>query len=405
MDKVEPGPASAVEPAEDPVEDAVAAGEAITQPTLEVMAAPTQAPVAPPLRVSADLRRPFVWGFIATVGGLVAISLGGALASLSTVLIWIGVALFVALALDPIVHWLESHKISRGLSIVIVFVGFALVLGGLLAWIIPAAVTQISQFAAAVPGYITNLQQSDWFISLVNATGQSNLAQTVLDQARSWLSDPANLLKIGGGALAVGTGVINGISGTLIVIVLTLYFLAALRSIKDAAVRVAPAYARPQLREFVDGITEAVGGYVSGMGILAICNAIMSFILLSILGQPFAALLAVLALAVTMIPMIGSVTFWIIASVVTLFTSWWAALIFAVVYFVYMQVEAYVMTPRVMNKAVDIPGSLVLIGALVGGTLLGLLGALVAVPVTASLLMIVQKVFLPKQDAKTVAVL
>ena len=77
-----------------------------------------------------------------------------------------------------------------------------------------------------------------------------------------------------------------------------------------------------------------------------------------------------------------------------------AALIFAAVYFAYMQVEAYVMTPKVMNKAVDIPGSLVLIGALVGGTLLGLLGALVAVPVTASLLMIVNTVFIPRQDAK-----
>lgn len=401
MDKVEPGSASAVEPAEDVAPPA----DGIPEPVIAVAPAPA-APAAPgPLRVSADLRRPFVWGFVATVGGLVAISLGGALASLSTILIWIGVALFIALALDPLVHWLESHKISRALSIVIVFVGFAVLFGGLLAWIIPTAVTQITQFAAAVPGYITDLQQSDWFTSLIATTGQSDLAQTVLDQARSWLSDPANLLKIGGGALAVGTGVINGISGTLIVIVLTLYFLAALRTMKDAAVRVAPAYARPRLREFVDGITEAVGGYVSGMGILAICNAILSFILLTAVGQPFAALLAVLALAVTMIPMVGSVTFWVIATLVTVFTSWWAALIFAVIYFVYMQVEAYVMTPRVMTKAVDIPGSLVLIGAMVGGTLLGLLGALIAVPVTASLLMIVQKVFVPAQDAKTAPVL
>ncbi len=404
MDKVESGS----DPAAEPVVAAVPSVEEITEPVIDVTVVPPTglpASAAHPVRVSADLRRPFVWGFIATIGGLVAIALGGALASLSTILIWIGVALFIALALDPIVHWLESHRISRALSIVIVFVGFAAALGGLLWWVIPTAVTQITQFAASVPGYITNLQQSDWFTSLVATTGQSDLAQNVLNQARTWLSNPANLLAIGGGALAVGTGVINGISGTLIVIVLTLYFLAALRTMKDAAVRLAPAYARRRLREFVDGITEAVGGYVSGMGILAICNAILSFILLSALGQPFAALLAVLALAVTMIPMVGSVTFWVVATVVTVFTSWWAALIFAVIYFVYMQVEAYVMTPRVMTKAVDIPGSLVLIGALVGGTLLGLLGALIAVPVTASLLMIVQKVFLPRQDAKTVQAL
>jgi predicted PurR-regulated permease PerM len=255
-----------------------------------------------------------------------------------------------------------------------------------------------------VPGYINDIQQSDWFTSLIAATGQSDVAQSALAQARAWLSNPANILTLSGGAFAVGAGLVNGVSGTLIVITLTLYFLAALRTMKDAAVRVAPAYARVRVREFVDGITEAVGGYVSGMGILAISNAVMSFILLSLLGQPFAALLAVLALGVTMIPMVGSVIFWLIATTVTLFTSWWAALIFTVVYFIYMQVEAYVMTPRVMNKAVDIPGSLVLIGALVGGTLLGLLGALIAVPVTASLLMIVQKVFLPRQDAKTIPI-
>jgi predicted PurR-regulated permease PerM len=372
-------------------------------PSLEVNETSAQEPRRPGrrLHVLADLSHPFSWGFVATVGGLIAIALGGALVSLSTVLVWIGAALFIALALDPLVRWLERHRMSRGLSIAVVFFTFALLLGGLLALVIPRAVVQISEFAASVPGYITSLQQAEWFQALLASTGQESWYQTLLTQAQTWLSNPANLLTIGGGALSVGTGVVNGISGSLIVMVLTLYFLASLRMMKDAAVRMAPAYARDQMSGFTDRITEAVGGYVSGMGILAICNAVFSFILLSILGVPFASLLAVAALAITMIPMVGPVIFWLLASTVTLFTSVWAGLIFAGVYFAYMQVEAYVMTPRVMTKAVDIPGSLVLIGAMVGGTLLGLLGALVAVPVTASLLMVVQEVFLPKQDAKT----
>ena len=85
-----------------------------------------------------------------------------------------------------------------------------------------------------------------------------------------------------------------------------------------------------------------------------------------------------------------------------LFTSPVGALIFFIVYFIYMQVEAYFLTPKVMSEAVDVPGSLVLIGALVGATLLGLLGALIAVPVTASLLIILKDVYIPKQDAKLV---
>lgn len=355
------------------------------------------------LRVLATLGSPFSWGFLAAAGALVAIWLGNALVSLSTVMVWIGAALFIALALDPMVRWLEARKMGRGLAIAVVFLVFALVLAGVLALVIPTAITQITEFAAAVPSYITALQQSEWLQSLINTTGQASLYDTMFNQARTWLSDPANLFALGGGALSVGTGLVNGITGVLIVMVLTLYFLASLSNIKRAVVVLAPAYSRPRLTGFVSHITESVGGYVSGMAILAICNAIFAFILLSILGVPFASMLAVCALVITFIPMVGPSLFWILGTTVTFFSSWVSGLIFAGVYFAYMQVEAYVMTPRIMTKAVNIPGSLVLIGAIVGGTLLGLLGALVAVPVTASLLMIVQDVFLPRQNAKTVA--
>ena len=90
----------------------------------------------------------------------------------------------------------------------------------------------------------------------------------------------------------------------------------------------------------------------------------------------------------------------LIATVVALFTNPIAALIFAALYLIYMQLEAYVLTPRVMNRAISVPGSLVVIGALVGGTLLGLLGALVAIPITASILLIIKQVLIPRQDAK-----
>ncbi len=367
---------------------------------------PAAEPVAaqrPHRKLLVDLGHPFGWGFTATVGALVALSLAGAISSLSTVLVSIGVALFVALALDPLVRWLETHGMGRGISIGVVFAAFAVILGGVLALVVPTAVVQITAFAKAVPGYISDMQNADWFKGLVALSGSSDMFANLLGQAQAWLSDPANLLAIGGGALAVGTGVVNAISGTLIVLVLTLYFLASLRSMTSALEKLAPAHARPQLAEITEQITESVGGYVSGMAILAFCNAVFAFILMLILNVPFAALLAFLALLITMIPMVGPVLFWLLATAVIMFTSPVSALIFAAVYFAYMQVEAYVMTPKVMNKAVDIPGSLVLIGAMVGGTLLGLLGALVAVPVTASLLMIVNKVFIPRQDAKVQA--
>lgn len=389
-------------------DDETRAAEPVDSPVTEVLAAdgaevivPELPPVSNPVqRVLAQLGQPFSFGLIATLGVLTALALGGMAASLSTIWIYIGVALFLAMALDPLVAWLEKRHMSRGLSITVVFVGFAVVFGGLLAIVIPMAVTHVVAFAQAVPGWITSVQDAEWFKNLLAATGSSTAVADALNQIRAYLSNPSNLLAIGGGALAVGTGIMNGVTGGMFILILTLYFIASLRGMKTAMYRLAPAYARAKVAEITDHITTSVGAYISGMFILALCNAVFSFILLSILGVRFAALLAVLALFITMIPMIGSVTFWVVALTVCLFQSWWVGLVFGVVYFAYMQVEAYVMTPRVMSKQVEIPGSLVIISALVGGTLLGLLGALIAVPVTASLLMIIQKLFIPRQDAK-----
>lgn len=384
----------APDPTDNPVEEVLAAdGAELIVPELPPVQNPLQ-------RVIAHLGQPFSFGLIATLGVLTALGLGSMAASLSTIWIYIGVALFMAMALDPLVGWLEKRHMSRGLSITVVFVGFAVVFGGLLAIVIPMAVGQVVAFAQSVPGWITSVQQAEWFQNLLAATGSQTAVVDALDQVRSYLSNPSNLLAIGGGALAVGSGIMSGITGGMFILILTLYFIASLRGMKTAMYRLAPAYARTKVAEITDHITSSVGAYISGMFILAVCNAVFSFILLSVLGVRFAALLAVLALFITMIPMIGSVTFWLIALSVCLFQSWWVGLVFGLVYFAYMQVEAYVMTPRVMSKQVEIPGSLVIISALVGGTLLGLLGALIAVPVTASLLMIVQKLFIPRQDAK-----
>lgn len=384
----------APDPVDNPVEEVLAAdGAEVIVPELPPVQNPFQ-------RVIAHLGQPFSFGLLATLGVLAALALGSMAASLSTIWIYIGVALFMAMALDPLVAWLEKRKMSRGLSITVVFVGFAVVFGGLLAIVIPMAVSQVVAFAQSVPGWITSIQQAEWFRNLLAATGSETAVADALNQVRSYLSNPSNLLAIGGGALAVGSGIMSGITGGMFILILTLYFIASLRGMKTAMYRLAPAYARAKVAEITDHVTTSVGAYISGMFILAVSNAVFSFILLSLLGVRFAALLAVLALFITMIPMIGSVTFWIIALVVCLFQSWWVGLVFGLVYFAYMQVEAYVMTPRVMSKQVEIPGSLVIISALVGGTLLGLLGALIAVPVTASLLMIIQKLFIPRQDAK-----
>lgn len=353
----------------------------------------------PPRRVRlTSLPRPFAIGFFGTIGALLALVLGIAVTNLSTVLIYIALALFAALGLDPIVRWLEGKGLARTWGILIVVVGFLAAVAAVLMLIIPVVVNQIAQFITDIPNIIFDFEQGEIYAWLQDRFGAS--IPDLLDRLQVFLMNPNNLANIGGGVFQVGVTIVSGISGTIIVVVLTLYFVASLPAIKGGFYRLIPARSRQNAAALTEQITDSVGGYLQGMVILAFCNATLVLILTFFLQLPFPALLAVIAFCITLIPLIGSVLFWIIGSTVALFTSPITALIFAAVYLVYMQIEAYVLTPRVMSRTISIPGSLVVIGALVGGTLLGLLGALIAIPVTASLLLIVKKVVIPRQDAR-----
>lgn len=348
--------------------------------------------------LGVGLQHPFAVGFLLTLGGLVAFALGAAFTDLITIWIYIAFALFAALGLDPLVRRLERAGIGRAWSIVIVYFAFAIVLVGVLWLVIPTVVSQVAQFFRDLPSMITDFQRTEVYLWLREQLGDP--VPALLAEVQKFLSDPANIAAIGGGVFQIGLGIGTALSGLIIVIVLSLYFLATLPEMKKAFYRLLPARNRPIAAELTDEITSSVGGYLSGMVVLAFFNALVTFILFSVLGLPFPLLLAVVSFCITIIPLVGTVLFWGIGSVVALFSDPLSALVFAASYLVYMQLEAYVLTPRVMNKTISVPGSLVVIGALVGGTLMGLLGALVAIPVTASVLLIIKKIVIPRQDAK-----
>jgi predicted PurR-regulated permease PerM len=345
-----------------------------------------------------SISSPFALGFFLTLGGLVAFVLGLAFSNLSTVIIYVVFALFAALGLDPVVRWLEGHNVKRAWGIVIVYLVFALILVGVLLLIIPTVVKQIAQFITDIPQTITAFQNTDFYHWLQDNFGDQ--VGSLLGEVQKFLTNPANIAAIGGGVFQVGVTIATTISGLIIILVLSLYFLASLPVMKESFNRLVPARNRQKAAGMTDEIADSIGGYLMGMVVLAFCNSVVAFILHLTLGLPFPLLMAVVAFCITLIPLIGSVLYWGIATGIALFTGWLPALLFAVLYLVYMQLEAYVLTPRVMNRTISVPGALVVIGALVGGTLLGLLGALVAIPVTASILLIIKQVVIPRQDAK-----
>lgn len=347
---------------------------------------------------SAFLDRPFGTGFFVTLGGLAAIALGMAVSNLSTILIAIAFALFAALGLNPAVRTLQKCGVARGWAITIVYAALALVLTGILLIVLPTVVSQIAEFVKSVPQLISGFQKTDVYAWLVSTFGVD--VNALVSEVQSYLMHADTIATIGKGALQVGGTVAASVSGAIVALVLSLYFLAALPAMKQALARLFPARTRVRVAALTDEIADSVGGYLVGMVILAFCNAVVALVLHLVLQLKYPMLMAVVAFCLTLIPLVGSVMYWIVATSLALFTGWLPALLFAVIYLVYMQLEAYVLTPKVMNRAISVPGALVVIGALVGGTLLGLLGALVAVPVTASLLIIAKQVLLPRQDAK-----
>ena len=343
----------------------------------------------------------FTLGLVGTLGVGAGILILTSIASLSTILTYIGAAIFIALGLDPVVSWLEKKKLPRWLSILVVFIAVAGIVAGLVFAVVPIIVDQLGQLFDLLPVLISRAQQGTWVADLSNQLGGFDV-QAVIDQVTKYLTDAGNYSIIASGALAVGASIANGVFGTIIILILTLYFTASLGSMKRATYQLVPASKRERFADLSEQITTAVGRFVVGQGALAACNGVFSFIFLSIIGAPFPAVLAFLAFLLSLIPLVGTITGSVIIVATCMIpgigSSWLTVLAAGIYYLVYMQIEAYVLSPNIMNRAVAVPGAVVVVAALAGGSLLGILGALIAIPVAASVIMIIKQVVIPRQN-------
>lgn len=346
------------------------------------------------------VRQPFVLGFTVTLGVLVAVLFGQMVGQLSTIIMYVIAALFIALGLDPIVRWFEARGVKRPVGIAGVYAAFILLTGGILAVVIPMIATQITQLVQSAPRLVNDVYNQSWYNDLVDRFGEFIDFGAILEMGEDFIAKPANWASVAGGVWQAGIGIANGLTATLIVLILSLYFLASLRAIKRGFYLVVPRTGRAKVIDITEQVTQSIGGYVSGMATLALINAVLGFFMMTVVGVPFAGLVAVGVFLLALIPLIGSVLATVLVAGIALFDSPVTALIAAAYYLVYMQIESYVLTPRIMNRVVSVPGSLVVIGALAGGTLLGLLGALIAIPVTAGVLMIIKQVWIPRQDSR-----
>lgn len=341
-----------------------------------------------------DRKAPYLFGLLLGLGLLTAYAAGNAIVAMSGVIIQVVVALFIAAGINPMVAFLERHGVRRALAVLIVMLG---VLGALTLFVValvPVISDQVKKITAHVPGWIDQLQHNTTIQHL-------NDRYEVLDKFQAFVSSGDFVSTVFGGALGVGLAVLSVVLNAFIVIVLTLYFIASYDTTKRAIYRLAPASRRDRVTKLGDRIFEGIGGYVSGAFIVALCAAIATLIMLFVVGMgQYAVALAFVVMITDVIPMIGATIGAVIVSAIAFATDIKTGVICVIFFGVYQQVENYVIYPRVMSRAVDVPGIVTVIAALVGASLLGVLGALLAIPTAAAVLMLVREVFVRAQDER-----
>jgi len=337
-------------------------------------------------------RAPFYVGFVGALGVLTGFALILGLHNIRAVLVLLLVSAFLAVGLNPIVEWFMHRGIRRRWSVLIVTLGVVVVVTTFLVTLVPVLQDQVEALIANAPRWLEALE--------TNARVQDlDDKYQVIDTARDKLEDPDLANTAFGSLFTVGLAVLNALLNAFLIFVLTLYFLASLPEIKRACFSLAPASRRTRVTYLGDEILRRVGGYVAGAFVVSLTAGVSSFIFLELVGlAEYAVALALVVALLDFVPLIGAT---IGASLVTLIgfaESLTVGVACAVFYLLYQQMENYLIYPRVMRSSVQVPGVVTVIAVLIGGSLLGVVGALLAIPTAAALLLLIREVWLPRQD-------
>ncbi|MGB3097866.1 MAG: AI-2E family transporter [Solirubrobacterales bacterium] len=308
-------------------------------------------------------------------------------------LLGIMLALVFALGLDPVVSKLASKGLSRGLSASIVIFGLILLLGAILIWAVAPIWDEIRGLTGDLPAYIADLEDSPGFKELANNTD-------VVDKAKELAADAAQKIPESAASLL---GLTSGLVGSLLSIVtllfLTLFLAVGLPNIKKGSLAMLPPAQAAHVGGVIDQVTKVISSSLIGNVAISLIAGTVVGVTAVLIGAPFPVALAVIVGLFDLVPQIGSTIAAFIVCLITLAGAGLAAaLILAVVIIVYQQVENYLVQPAVYSTAVDLSGFATIASVLVGGALLGVVGAILAVPVAASLKVIMAEITKPRRE-------
>jgi predicted PurR-regulated permease PerM len=338
-----------------------------------------------------DRRSPFWIGLMGGLGVGVAFAVGWSIVSAREILLLIALALFTAIGLEPVVALLHRHHVPRPLAVLTVTLAALGVVAGLLAAAIPPLISEANDLVKLAPHYLQDLNNKSSFL------GHLNKHYHLVGHLKSALSH-GGVSSIASGVVGAGKLVVGLVGAVLIVVVLTIYFLADMPRVTKTLYRLVPRSRRARAGLLIDEMFARVGGYVLGNVITSVIAAVGTLIWLEIFGVPYPILLSVFVGFLDLIPIVGSTVGGIIVSLVALTVSLPVALATAVFYIVYRNLEDYLITPRVMNRTVKVSGLVTVIAVVIGGALLGIIGALIAIPVAAAIKLVLEEVTFQRLD-------
>ena len=334
-------------------------------------------------------RSPFVIGLTASAG--VAVTYGAVLVlgSMSSVLVLIGVAMFFALGLETAVSWLVNHKLPRWAAVtLVVTVVFALIVGTLAATI-PPLVQEARQLVEQLPHYVQHAQDRSSLIGRINERLhlQQRITELVNGSGRFTAA----------GIVRTGSEVFGVMSHVGVVVMLTVYFLADMRRIRTGFYRLMPNSRRPRAILIGDEVVAKFGAYLIGNVVTSVIAGLATFVWCALLHIPYAVLLGVVVAVLDLFPY-GSAIGGFIVALVALSVSIPVAIATVAFYMGFRLGEDYLLTPRIIGRAVRVPAGVTVVAVLLGAAWLGVVGALVAIPLAAALQLLMQELLFPVLD-------
>ncbi len=334
-----------------------------------------------------DRRGPFLIGFVGALGAVCALALAWMVIAAGQVLVLLGLAFFIAVGLDPAVVALYRRGVPRWAAVTVVLLVALGTFIGFLVLAIPVLATQASDLAQNLPHYVHEAQNHNTQLGKLNSKYHIVRGLQKLLNGGSFNS-----------AVGVGKAILNVVTSTVLVVVVTVYLLADFPRLKHWLYQLAPRTRRPRMILLTDEILDRVGGYVLGNLFTSFIAGVGTFLWALLLGIPYALLLGLMVALLDLIPIIGSTIGGVIVALVALTVSPTLAIATAIFYVLYRFLEDYLLIPHVMARTVAVPGLVTVLATVLGGALLGLIGALVAIPVAAAIKLLHEEITAPRLE-------